>query len=232
MASKVIINNAKQFASYADENHQTKVSYFPTYKISIVRFDWCNSSASYFGRPPCRANQFKYYFSLQNLYKIIRRLLTKWKLFNSTTLVTSLLSHHSYHVSLKDKAYIYAESYTPMQVTSLIFVKHSIKKKLLHYLAVIQDVNAGEYLIQFLKHTGEKPSVLKKRTSTWLLKIIIENIGTVSVNTQGQYVLKENMDTNLDMLHSYLLTFPWFDFLLFLLNMRFQSLTVFDYFFI
>ena len=74
MASKVIINNAKQFASYADENHHAKVSYFPTYKISIVRFDWCNSSALYLGsppawyvgRPPCRANQFKYYFSLQN----------------------------------------------------------------------------------------------------------------------------------------------------------------------
>ena len=49
---------------------------------------------------------------------------------------------------------LYAESNNPMQVGSLVIVKYSIRKKLLHYLGVIKDVNADDYLIQFLRHSG------------------------------------------------------------------------------
>ena len=49
---------------------------------------------------------------------------------------------------------LYAESNNLMQVGSLVIVKYSIRKKLLHYLGVVKDVNADDYLIQFLKHSG------------------------------------------------------------------------------
>ena len=80
---------------------------------------------------------------------------------------------------------LYAESNNPMQVGSLVIVKYSIRKKLLHYLGVIKDVNADDYLIQFLKHSGG--GELQKRTNIWLPKTILLGIleGIVSVNTPG-----------------------------------------------
>lgn len=89
-----------------------------------------------------------------------------------------------------------------MQIGSLAIVKYSIKKKLLHYLGVIQDVKACNYLIQLLKSSGEKnPSVPKKTTRIWLPKTILQRIlkGTVRVNTPRQNVLKENLDIKLGM---------------------------------
>lgn len=105
-----------------------------------------------------------------------------------------------------------------MQIGSLAIVKYSIKKKLLHYLGVIPDVKACNYLIQLLKSSGEKnPSVLKKTTRIWLPKTILQRIlkGTVRVNTPRQNVLKENLDIKLGMWYSclcYFLDFSSFSF--------------------
>ena len=91
---------------------------------------------------------------------------------------------------------------TTLCVRNIVVVKYELnKKKVLHYLGVIQQVNEDNVFVQFMKRSGEKTFSIKEgdMDQIYMNYIVMKVSSEVSVNSRGQYILKENLPMALNM---------------------------------
>ena len=202
-SERVVIQNAKHFATYADQVCNISVHYIDKSNIII------NDLADAVYIPGTlqihhvnRISQSCIEFYYNSPYK-------KESTKVSTIKYTSDQSNHSMYDNSVSGISSINDTTTdtaPKNIASIgdvVIVRYNIKKKTLTYLGVIQDINSEQHTIQFLKRSGEKTFSIKEGdidsvNLESIIRVIPEE--EFAMNNRGQYIIdKPSMLSNLDM---------------------------------
>ena len=198
-ASKVIIRDAKHFASYANSILEIQVEYLDKSDILVPKLDdaiYIKSTLQIHHSERVRKSKVNFYYN--STYKKSSSLLRAVDYALALTPDSDLEKLYKPRENKKDEPFTEAvDRYDALEVTignTVVVLYEVSKKKQLKYLVVVQNIAGDCVSVQFFKRSGEKTFAVRDGDfddcSCRYIEAVIKE-GQFTMNTCGQHLIEE-----------------------------------------
>ena len=157
---KLLSKMLKTFANYADPILQIKVEYLDSSEITAFDLDdaiYVKGTLQLHHLECVTKSRIKFFFN--STYKKLSNMLTEVGYVSSSTIYFELEVTESSDAKNEDDCDTTLSNKWEIiyiNIRGIVAVMYTVKKKLLKYLDVVQNIKSEYNSVQFLKHSGEK----------------------------------------------------------------------------